>query len=328
MKRSLFLAFAVSCLLIMVGPARAQGVAPVCQSITVASLTYTQDFDMLASAGTSSIVPAGFGFAETGTASNTTYGTTMGTATTGDTYSFGNMPLTDRAFGGLQSGSLIPTIGACFVNNVSATVTSLVIRYDGEMYRLGNDTPPVRLDRLDFQYSTDAISLTTGTWIDVNELDFVTPNTGGTAGVRDGNDPFNRTAGINFTILNLSIPNGSTFYIRYLDFNAAGSDDGLAIDNFSLTPQTITAARVSLGGRVLTANGRGIRGAAITIEGGGLAVPKRSVTGSAGFYNFEGLEAGQTYIVSIRAKRYVFQTPSLIVNLDDDLTSADFVANP
>jgi hypothetical protein len=29
--------------------------------------------------------------------------------------------------GGLQSGSLIPTIGACFTNNTGSTLTSLAI---------------------------------------------------------------------------------------------------------------------------------------------------------------------------------------------------------
>ncbi len=38
------------------------------------------------------------------------------------------------------------------------------------------------------------------------------------------------------TITGLSIPNGATFWIRWLDFNASGADDGLAVDDFSLTP--------------------------------------------------------------------------------------------
>jgi hypothetical protein len=42
----------------------------------------------------------------------------------------------------------------------------------------------------------------------------------------DGNAAANRTA-ISFTITGLSIPNGATFYIRWLSFDAAGADDGL-----------------------------------------------------------------------------------------------------
>ena len=41
---------------------------------------------------------------------------------------------------------------------------------------------------------------------------------------------------ISFTIPGLSIPNGATFYIRWSSFDAAGADDGLSIDDFSITP--------------------------------------------------------------------------------------------
>ena len=35
----------------------------------------------------------------------------------------------------------------------------------------------------------------------------------------------------------IGILDGSTFWIRWLDSDASGADDGLAIDDFSLTPQ-------------------------------------------------------------------------------------------
>jgi hypothetical protein len=44
----------------------------------------------------------------------------------------------------------------------------------------------------------------------------------------------NRTT-ISATITGLSIANGATFFIRWTDTDASGSDDGLAIDDFSLT---------------------------------------------------------------------------------------------
>lgn len=140
------------------------------------------------------------------------------------------------------------------------------------------------------------------------------------------------------SITNLALPveftNSPTARLRLYNYNGVGGTIGsrpkISIDNLNITAAPIgpSAARVSLGGRVLTVSGRGIRNAAVTIEGGELIEPKRSVTGSFGFYNFEGLESGQTYVVTIRAKRYVFQTPSFTINLDDDLANADFVANP
>ena len=41
-------------------------------------------------------------------------------------------------------------------------------------------------DRLDFQLSTDATSLTTGTWTDYDALDFNSPNMNTTLGAKDG----------------------------------------------------------------------------------------------------------------------------------------------
>jgi hypothetical protein len=43
-------------------------------------------------------------------------------------------------------------------------------------------------------------------------------------------------AAVSASITGLSIANGATIWIRWSDFNASSADDGLAVDNFSLTP--------------------------------------------------------------------------------------------
>lgn len=201
-------------------------------SITTLGSPITQNFDGLASTGTSSILPPGWGFVEVGTGSNTTYSAGTGSSATADTYSFGASASTERAFGALLSNSLNTTIGAAFQNDTGTIISSLTISYTGEEWRLGNAG---RVDRLDFQYSTDATSLTTGTWTDVDGLDFSSPSTTGTTGALDGNAAANRTARL-ASIGGLSIAAGATFRIRWTDFNATGADDGLGVDDFSLTP--------------------------------------------------------------------------------------------
>ncbi len=202
-------------------------------SLTALDTAYQQDFNTLATSGTTDVLPTGWALAETGTAANTTYTANDGALNTGNTYSYGTGTNTDRAFGMLQSGSLVPTIGACFTNNTGSTISSLDVAYTGEEWRLGTTA---RADRIDFQYSTDATSLTTGTWTDVNLLDYSTTDfTTGTAGMRDGNNAMFRTA-VSSTISGLTIATGATFFIRWTDFNASGADDGLAVDDFSLTP--------------------------------------------------------------------------------------------
>ena len=198
---------------------------------------YYQQFDSLAFAtgATADVItlPKGWAFIETGTNANTTYATGTGSSNTGNTFSFGAVNSVERALGGLQSGSLIPIIGARFTNNTGSVVTSIIVTYHGEQWRLGATGRGA--DRLDFQYSLDAATINSGTWTHVDQLDFSSPVTVGTVGALIGNDTINNND-VSFEITGLNIENGTSFAIRWLDFNVASSDDGLAIDNFSLTP--------------------------------------------------------------------------------------------
>lgn len=207
-------------------------------SLIAFGTAYSQDFDTLASTGTAnSTVPTGWDFYETGTNANTTYRAGTGSDNAGDTYSFGATGNAERAFGGLRSGSLVPLIGAQFTNNTGGTITSLAIAYTGEQWRLGQNTTGRAADRLDFQVSSNATSLSTGTWTDYDSLDFSSPVVAGTVGAVNGNVSPNRTA-VSFTITGLSIANGASFWIRWADTDLTpGADDGLSIDDFSLTPE-------------------------------------------------------------------------------------------
>jgi len=195
---------------------------------------YTENFDSLANTGTSSSVPTGWAFSEAGTNADTLYAAGTGSSNAGNTYSFGAAGSNDRAFGGLQSGNLIPTIGASFINNTGSTIGQLDITYVCEQWRLGTLG---RVDRLDFQYSTNATSLTTGTWLDYDALDCTAPVTGPATGALDGNAASNRTT-VTAILTNtgvFAVPNGSTFWIRWTDFNGSGADDGLGVDDFSMS---------------------------------------------------------------------------------------------
>jgi endonuclease I len=206
-------------------------------SITNLNTAYNQNFNTLVNTGTSTAVPAGWAFVETGSSNNATYTASNGSSVTGDTYSFGTASSTDRAFGGQQSGNVNPTIGARFANNTGATITSITINYTGEQWRLGEAG---RTDRIDFQYSTDATALNTGNWVDDNNLDFSSLITTGAVRALDGNLPANRTVIAAYTITGLSINSGKDFWIRWTDFNATGADDGLGIDDFTMTVDAAT----------------------------------------------------------------------------------------
>ena len=218
-------------LLLVLGAGAAQA-----QNVSLTGGTYSQNFDTLsntAGSTTNTALPTGWQLTESGGGArdNEQYAVDTGGSNTGDTYSYGSAGSTERAFGSLRSGTLISIFGACFTNNTGGTISSLAIGYTGEEWRLGT---AARADSLGFEYSLNATSLTTGAWTSVATLNFSTPNTA-TTGAKDGNAAANRTA-LSDTIGSLSIANGASFCIRWLDGDASGADDGLAVDDFSITP--------------------------------------------------------------------------------------------
>ncbi len=215
-------------------PARAQ-----CVSLTVPGAPYTQNFDTLsntAGSTTNALTIAGWFMTESGAGArdNEQYAVDTGGSNTGDTYSYGAAASTERALGSVRSGTLTSTFGACFTNNTGGEITSLGILYTGEEWRLGTAG---RTDRIDFHYSVDATSLTTGTWTDVNALDFTTPDTA-TTGAKNGNASAYRTA-LSSILSGLTVADGATFWIRWMDADATSADDGLAVDDFLLAPNPL-----------------------------------------------------------------------------------------
>jgi hypothetical protein len=63
------------------------------------------------------------------------------------------------------------------------------------------------------------------------------------------------------------------------------------------------------------------------ISGNSLEHPLVATTGSFGYYSFEGLTAGETYVVTVNSKRYTFSMPSRVISLVDNATDVNFVAN-
>jgi len=104
-----------------------------------------------------------------------------------------------------------------------------------------------------------------------------------------------------------------------------GYNDGYA-DNLSFVLNTPTAANASISGRILTADGSGVRNANVSlVRSNGEVISAR--TGTFGYYKFEDLEVGQTYILSVNSKRFTFSNPTRIISLNEDLTDADFIAD-
>jgi hypothetical protein len=98
-----------------------------------------------------------------------------------------------------------------------------------------------------------------------------------------------------------------------------------AVHAFAMVP---VATNVSISGRILTSGGNGIRNVIVTVSGGDLPASLVALTSSFGYFSLQGLNSGQTYTVSVSAKRHTFAQPSRMVTPLADVTGFDFVAEP
>ena len=123
----------------------------------------------------------------------------------------------------------------------------------------------------------------------------------------------------------LSNPNGTwSLYARLQ--GAAGT--GQIAGGWGIEFLVPTAAQASISGRVTTADGVAIRNAEVTVTGNTLVEPLRVTTSSFGYFSFEGLTVGETYVVTVNSRRFTFQAPSQVVSLVDNIANLDFVAEP
>ncbi len=83
-----------------------------------------------------------------------------------------------------------------------------------------------------------------------------------------------------------------------------------------------TAANVAVSGRVFSPDGSGLRNASVSITDSHGNV-RRVTTGSFGYFRFDEIVAGESYVVAVTSKRYVFSPR--IVNPTDELTDVDFI---
>jgi hypothetical protein len=106
------------------------------------------------------------------------------------------------------------------------------------------------------------------------------------------------------------------------------TNNGVALIHIGLNINgATTAANVSVSGRVLTADGQGIRNAIVSISDSNGNV-RQTRTGSFGYYRFDEIEVGSTYILQVASKRYVFPDPTQTLTVKEELANIDFIAEP
>lgn len=240
---------------------------------------------------------------------------------------YGSPSTSERALGmlpGPATGGM--RIGLRIANNSGGPISSLEISYTGEQWHDGGNGVP---QTLAFAYRKDVSvnEVNTGTYTPVPALSFITPTVGVGPTALDGNSLANRTFRSATVVVNLAA--GQEIMLRWEGLDVAGGDHGLAIDNLTVTGRGgPTAAGVNVSGRVVNASGRGMGRIAVVLSGGNLAEPLRAVTNAFGNYTFENVPAGQTYVLSVEARRYRFTDPVRVLNLADELSGIDFYIQP
>jgi Carboxypeptidase regulatory-like domain len=120
--------------------------------------------------------------------------------------------------------------------------------------------------------------------------------------------------------------NGQMVKLRWLvasDNNGVAlGDQGARIDSIIGTVCGTTAANLSVSGRVLINTGQSLTNATVIISDGGDFI-QTARTGSFGYYRFDAVPAGRTYVVRVNSQHYNFNPQ--VVNPFDNLTDLDFM---
>lgn len=87
-----------------------------------------------------------------------------------------------------------------------------------------------------------------------------------------------------------------------------------------------TAANASISGKVTSSNGIGISQVRVSLTDS-QGITTYVMTSSFGYYTFNDVPVGQTYILTPNSVRYSFTPTSMLVSLTDDYTGADFIAD-
>ena len=111
-----------------------------------------------------------------------------------------------------------------------------------------------------------------------------------------------------------------TFTVKATDIDSIAG-----VQEYTIQIYPLLSAAVSISGKVLTPDGRGIANVLVTVtdlQGNSQTV----VSNSFGYYRFDELSAGETYFLRGLSKRYQF-TPQ-VVTASEDISGLNLIAEP
>ncbi|MBP9110999.1 MAG: carboxypeptidase regulatory-like domain-containing protein [Pyrinomonadaceae bacterium] len=118
---------------------------------------------------------------------------------------------------------------------------------------------------------------------------------------------------------------GRTFFARWYVVDP-GAVNGFSVSpaaRFSIFGEATSSANVTISGRVVDQEGRGIPNVNISL-GAEFGGRRRATTSSFGFYSFDNVEPGSNYSLGVLSRTFTFTSINLFVS--NDLTDVNFVA--
>jgi hypothetical protein len=161
---------------------------------------------------------------------------------------------------------------------------------------------------------------------------FVNIPGGYVADATDGNRTSGRLTKI-FVTLPAAALNQPKVQVRVLTTFGADStgaqtpNEWVGVNNFVISNIPPTAGKVSVAGRVITAYKRPISNASVTMYDS-TGNTRTVVTNPFGFYRFDDVPAGSLYVFTVFSKRYVFLEPTQLLQINGEIKSLDFIAEP
>ena len=196
-------------------------------------------------------------------------------------------------------------------------IYSFTLTYDATKLTYVSTTAPVAPAQSRFVGATPTISGTVGRVAILVDFNGATINAGNGQVLVNVTFNVSNTAATGSTFLNFTdvplqrtvgTPNGAALAFTYQD----GTINILAP----------TAAGVNVDGRVVALK-RGVPEASVTITDS-KGVSQTVLTDARGYYHFEDIASGETYTISVKAKRFNFEPK--VITINESLTGVDFTA--
>lgn len=122
-----------------------------------------------------------------------------------------------------------------------------------------------------------------------------------------------------------TISNQGTTTISYRSADRAQNIEGIKTLTITIDLAP-TAANAEVSGRVTDTGNRGLENVSVSISGGSLIQPIVVTTRLNGQFRLTGIPTGETYLITVRSKRYSFNPSSRVLALNDNVEGITFIS--